>query len=180
MSQLNAADWINYSNDSVYGTVVSDVNQQVYIPDDKVINEVYVAQGDEVKIGDKLLSYDTTLLELDLELQELTVQEIDLEIESAEADLKKLKNTTPVAKSSSDDDELLGPNQSLPGALDGGEEARMVPAKNLLLAAASGVAATSILPVEVFTKGLEFDAVLLYHPTEAHYPAIRKRRISRL
>lgn len=134
VSQLNAADWINYSNDSVYGTVVSDVNQQVYIPDDKVINEVYVAQGDEVKIGDKLLSYDTTLLELDLELQELTVQEIDLEIESAEADLKKLKNTTPVAKSSSDDDELLGPNQSLPGDLDGGEEARMVPAKNLLLA----------------------------------------------
>lgn len=138
VSQLNGADWINYSYDSVNGTVVSDVNQQVYVPEDKVINEVYVAQGDEVKIGDKLLSYDTTLLELDLELQELTVQELDLEIESAEADLKKLKNTTPGTQKTLDDDGLSGPDLSLPGGsdsdVDGEEEARMIPAQNMLLA----------------------------------------------
>lgn len=138
VSQLNGADWINYSNDSVYGTVVSDVSQQVYVPEDKVIKDVYVTQGDEVKIGDKLLSYDTTLLELDLELQELTVQEIELEIESAEADLKKLRNTTPVEKSADEENELLGPDVSLPGGLDIGddEEARMIPAENMLLASA--------------------------------------------
>lgn len=105
VASQNAAEWLTFGMDeSTSGMVVSDVNQQVNIPDDKVINEVYVSEGDDVKIGDKLLSYDTTLLELDKELQELTVQEIQLEIKSAEADLKKLQNTTPVARKETDDD----------------------------------------------------------------------------
>lgn len=106
VANQNVAEWITFGEDEgTSGTVVSDVNQQVQVPDDKIIKEVYVNEGDTVKIGDKLLSYDTTLLELDRELQELTVQEIQLEIKSAEADLKKLQNTTPVAKKAEDDDD---------------------------------------------------------------------------
>lgn len=102
----NVAEWITFGEDEgTQGTVVSDVSQQVQVPDDKVIKEVHVAEGDKVKIGDKLLSYDTTLLELDKELQELTVMELQLEVKSAEADLKKLQNTTPVAKKDTDDDD---------------------------------------------------------------------------
>lgn len=105
VSDINAAQWIGYGDmDGTSGTVVSDVSQSVKVPDDKVINEVYVEEGDPVKIGDKLLSYDTTLLELDQELQELTVQEIGLEIKSAEADLQKLRNTTPVERSDYEED----------------------------------------------------------------------------
>lgn len=96
VASLNQADWISddYS-DGVSGTVVTDVSQNVTVPDNKVINEVYVSEGDTVKIGDKLLSYDTTLLELDEELQEITVMELGLEIKSAEADLKKLQSKKP-------------------------------------------------------------------------------------
>ncbi len=128
VSVLNAAEWIQYYNQtSSYGTVVSDVSQQVFVPGDKVVSEVYVQQGDEVKVGDKLLSYDTTLLELDKELQDLTCQEIDLEIESAQADLKKLQNTTPVAKSQKDTEDFLGPNLALPGIDSDLTASEMVP-----------------------------------------------------
>lgn len=109
VSDINGADWIGFGGEEGNsGMVVSNVTQNVRIPDDKVIDKVYVEEGDTVKIGDKLLSYDTTLLELDQELQELTVQELGLEIKSAEADLVKLKNTTPVAASSRDDVEDTG------------------------------------------------------------------------
>lgn len=104
VSDINAADWIGYGDgEGASGTVLSDVSQSVYVPDDKVVEKVFVEEGDKVKVGDKLVSYDTTLLELDQELQELTVMELELEIKAAEADLAKLKNTTPVAKSNRDD-----------------------------------------------------------------------------
>lgn len=104
VSDINAADWIGYGDgEGASGTVLSDVSQSVYVPDDKVVEKVFVEEGDKVKVGDKLVSYDTTLLELDQELQELTVMELEMEIKAAEADLAKLKNTTPVAKSNRDD-----------------------------------------------------------------------------
>lgn len=104
VSDINAADWIGYGDgEGASGTVLSDVSQSVYVPDDKVVEKVFVEEGDKVKVGDKLVSYDTTLLELDQELQELTVMELELEIKAAEADLAKLKNTTPVAKTNRDD-----------------------------------------------------------------------------
>ncbi|MGN0356020.1 MAG: hypothetical protein ACI4EI_13240 [Muricoprocola sp.] len=103
VGMLNAGDWIGMNDmEGSSGMVTSDVNQNIYLTDDKVVDEVYVAEGDKVKIGDKLMHYDTTILELDQELQEIVVQELELELKSAEADLQKLRNTTPVAKSSSD------------------------------------------------------------------------------
>ena len=66
-----------------------------------MIDQVYVKEGDKVKVGDKLLSYDTTLLELNLESYQLEGKFlIELEIKGAEKDLKKLKSITPVADSS--------------------------------------------------------------------------------
>lgn len=104
VSEINQASWISgWMDSSTSGTVVSDVSQNVSVPQDKTIKDVYVSEGDQVKIGDKLLSYDTTLLELDLESQQLSIQELELEMKTAQKDLAKLQNTTPVAKSSSDD-----------------------------------------------------------------------------
>ena len=96
VSDVNMGDVTSWSgDDGVSGQVVSNVSQSVRVPDGKVIDQVYVKEGDKVKIGDKLLSYDTTLLELDKELQEITVMELGLEIKSAEADLTKLQNAKP-------------------------------------------------------------------------------------
>lgn len=143
VSQLNGADWLSYYNETTTsGMIVSDVSQNVYVPEDKVVNEVYVSQGDKVKIGDKLLDYDTTLLELDRELQDLELQELDLEIESAEADLKKLNNTTPVAYKPEEDD-LMGPDLSLPEDFDGDYEARMISGGRTVLGSQDGDGAQS-------------------------------------
>ena len=96
VSMLNMGDMASDMNmDGTSGTVVSNVSQSIRIPDGKVIDKVYVQEGDKVKIGDKLISYDTTLLELDKELQEITVMELGLEIKSAEADLAKLQSAKP-------------------------------------------------------------------------------------
>ncbi len=96
VATLNMGDMLSMgSDDGTSGQVVSNVSQNVRIPDGKVIDQVYVKEGDKVRIGDKLLSYDTTLLGLDKELQEITVMELGLEIKSAEADLAKLQNAKP-------------------------------------------------------------------------------------
>ena len=142
VSALNVGDMSMNSDDSTSGTVVSNVSQNVRIPDGKVIDQVYVKEGDKVKIGDKLLSYDTTLLELDQELQEITVMELGLEIKSAEADLAKLQNAKPgdaiLDNLSSDGGSSLiddtGDNSSDDDAGSGEEEARLVSNSRELLA----------------------------------------------
>ena len=124
VKEVNGGDWLMMDYGSqVTGTVVSDVSQQVYVPEDRVIKDVYVAEGDKVRIGDKLVTYDTTLLELDKELQELTVQEIELELKAAQADLAKLRNTTPVERSPEEEAMMSG---SLLDELDSENQARVV------------------------------------------------------
>lgn len=130
VSDLDASAWIGWGDgEGTSGTVVSDVSQSIQIPDDKVISEVYVKEGDAVKIGDKLLAYDTTLLELDQELQELTVQELQLELKAAEADLKKLQSTTPVANSTRSEEEDAYADEDL---------ARLVTGERDMMAAQEG------------------------------------------
>ncbi|MFQ9152428.1 MAG: ATP-binding domain-containing protein [Blautia sp.] len=45
-----------------------------------------------------------------------------------------------------------------------------IPLVNSDLSTAEFGSGVMVLPVE-YTKGLEFDAVLLYHPSEEHYPS---------
>ena len=144
VATLNMGDMLSMgSDDGTSGQVVSNVSQNVRIPDGKVIDQVYVKEGDKVKIGDKLLSYDTTLLGLDKELQEITVMELGLEIKSAEADLAKLQNAKPgdaiLDNLSSDSSSSLTDSaddvESDEGDDGGDEEARLVDHTRELLAA---------------------------------------------
>lgn len=82
-------------DNSVSGSVVSDYTQQLYSDSKKVISKVYVSQGDEVKIGDELIAYDKTLLELDVQSKKLSNKKLDLQIEGAQNELVKLQNTEP-------------------------------------------------------------------------------------
>lgn len=91
-----ATDYWGDTNQSD-GTVVSDYVQEIYPSTDKVISEIFVVAGQEVKIGDPLLQYDKTRLELDLEAKEIAVKEVDIEIDTAQDQLKKLQKTTPAA-----------------------------------------------------------------------------------
>lgn len=95
VSSLNTGWWGDGSSTS--GIITANATQEVYLDGNELLDKVHVKEGDEVKIGDKLLSYDTTLLELDVESEELERQGIKLQIKAAEQELEKLKKITPVA-----------------------------------------------------------------------------------
>lgn len=80
------------------GMVTNDDYQDVYLLDEKTVSEVYVEEGQEVKVGDPLMAYDMTLTELELEIQQLEVETIKNKITLANRELKKLRNTTPISE----------------------------------------------------------------------------------
>lgn len=95
VAYLNSGWWGNEST-STYGVITSNATQEVNLDGEQLVNEVYVKAGDKVKIGDKLLSFDTTLLELNLESEKLNKQTLELELQGLENDLAKLKAITPI------------------------------------------------------------------------------------
>ncbi len=133
LSALNTAEWAHWEDEEgASGTVQSDVSQRITISPEQFIDEVFVEMGQKVKVGDKLMSFDTTLLELDQELQELTVTRQDIELKAARKDLEKLKNTTPIVRQERDDDDdysmygsYYGNDDDILDALDY-EDARML------------------------------------------------------
>ncbi len=76
------------------GIISSDDIQELY-PTDQIISEVFVSEGQQVSIGDPLLQYDRTQFELDLEKKEIAVLQADLNLTTAQKQLRKLQNTKP-------------------------------------------------------------------------------------
>lgn len=97
VSYLNSGWWGESMSSGGY--VTANASQEVYLDSDKVVEKVYVKEGDKVKIGDTLLEYDKTLLELDLEEEKLDKQIKEMELKGAQSDLEKLKKITPIPDS---------------------------------------------------------------------------------
>lgn len=64
-SFMTTNEWGNSSQSS--GTVTTDKLQKIYLSESQTVAQVYVTEGQTVRKGDKLLSYDTTLTSLELE-----------------------------------------------------------------------------------------------------------------
>ncbi len=89
VSQLMAYQSI-YNQNQTDGTVSTDRMQSVYLTSTQTVTEVYVTEGQEVKIGDPILSFDTTLSEVDLERARIQVEQLKLDIEDAQNMLKEI------------------------------------------------------------------------------------------
>ena len=87
------------NNMSITGNISSDVSQDVHLLSGQLVDQVFVKEGDTVSVGTPLLSYDMTLVNLDLEIEKLNREGIDLKLQAAEKELKKLKNTKPSSNS---------------------------------------------------------------------------------
>ncbi len=92
----------NFATNDMYGTqsetsgmVTSEDLQKIWPTDTQIIRKVFVSEGQRVKKGDPLLSYDTTLSEIDLERARLAVAKEELALENAEKELKLLKAMRP-------------------------------------------------------------------------------------
>lgn len=92
-----------WSDNSLSGNITSDVSQNIYLADSQKVKKIYVKEGDTVKVGDNLLTYDMTLENLDLEMKKLEKQGIELNIEKANREITKLKNTKPSSDNGNED-----------------------------------------------------------------------------
>lgn len=78
------------------GMLTNDFNQDVYLLDNQTIEEIFVEEGQEVRVGDQLMSYDMTLTNLQVEMQELEIENIKNKIILTTRELEKLKKETPI------------------------------------------------------------------------------------
>lgn len=110
-------------NTSMSGNITSDVSQDIYLSDSQVVDEIFVEEGQTVKEGDKLISYDMTLVNLDMEMKKLDREGIELNIKKAQREITKLKNTKPAA----DPGGIGDPGFEDPGLEDPGMDEPMEP-----------------------------------------------------
>ena len=92
-----------WSDNSLSGNITSDVSQNIYLADSQTVKKIHVKEGNTVKVGDDLLTYDMTLENLDLEMKKLEKQGIELNIEKAKREITKLKNTKPSSDNDNED-----------------------------------------------------------------------------
>ena len=79
------------AGDRFGGMVVSEFVAEVEKDADKTVAELLVAEGDDVKEGDPLFSYDTEELQLNLDKQKLELEQMQSSIESYEKQIKQLE-----------------------------------------------------------------------------------------
>ena len=94
VSSLNTGYWDNPSTST--GLVSNSDTQSVLYDSSKTITQVFVKDGQQVSVGDSLLSYDLTTLQSAVDTSQLEVEKAQNAITLANHELKKLLNTTPV------------------------------------------------------------------------------------
>ena len=107
VADVTSVSYLNwgYYGDSMqsYGSVTNDESQEVYLTTSESVQEIFVEEGDSVSVGDPLLQYDMTVVNLNIEMQKLQIQAIENKITAANRELEKLKKTTPIQKSTTEE-----------------------------------------------------------------------------
>lgn len=81
---------------TIDGTITSSATQTVNGDKDLIIDQIYVTKGDSVKKGDPLISFDTTLVEMELNIAKLKRQKLEQDLNKAVNRLNSLQNGGPV------------------------------------------------------------------------------------
>ena len=87
-SELNYGEYLDWQN-SVAGMITTDAEQDVYLSDTEVVEEVLVAEGQSVHKGDVLMRYDTTSTKLSLEKEKINYEKLLLQVQVAEENLRR-------------------------------------------------------------------------------------------
>ena len=103
------------------GTVTSSATQTVNGDKDLIIDQIYVTKGDTVNKGDPLISFDTTLVEMELNIEKLKKQKQEQDLNKAVNRLTRLQNGGPIEESdaSTDADDLSTTKRSRDTGDDG-------------------------------------------------------------
>lgn len=87
-SFMTTNEWGNASQSS--GMVTTDKLQKVFLSSTQTVQEIYVTEGQTVKKGDKLLSYDSTLTNIDLERSRIALERQENAMEALKQKCKLL------------------------------------------------------------------------------------------
>ena len=79
-----------------YGPVTTDKIQTVFLSDTQTVSQILVKQDQQVKKGDLLMSFDTTLSQLELERKELEIQKKQMDLEEAQKELQRISWMAPM------------------------------------------------------------------------------------
>lgn len=96
-------DW--YSETTLDGTITTNVSQNINMDKDMIIDKIYVSQGDNVKKGDNLISFDMTLVEMELNIAKLKLQKQEQDLTKAQNRLTSLQNGGPIEDSTDSTDD---------------------------------------------------------------------------
>ena len=97
------------------GNIVTSAVQNINVDKDMIIKEVYVAKGDTVKKGDQLMSFDMTLVQMELNIAKLKQQQQEQDLNKAVSRLNSLKNGGKIEES---DGEALDTSSDTTGDTD--------------------------------------------------------------
>lgn len=78
--------WGDTANTS--GSVSTDKLQKIYISQSQTVSQIYVKEGQTVKKGDRLLTYDTSLSQAEVDQAEINLDTAKLNLETAKTDLE--------------------------------------------------------------------------------------------
>ena len=78
-----------------YGEIRVEGLQKIMLSETQTVKEIFVKEGDKVKKGDPLLSFDTTLSDLDISKAEINVTRLKNQKQSAERELATLRSMKP-------------------------------------------------------------------------------------
>ena len=92
---VGMADYQDYTNESS-GMVTTDRVQNVFLSSTQTVLEMLVTEGQAVKKGDVLFTYDTTLSDIALMQKDLAVQQTKLDLEAAQKELRVINSYVPI------------------------------------------------------------------------------------
>ncbi|MDO5785761.1 MAG: hypothetical protein Q4P20_11930 [Eubacteriales bacterium] len=84
-----------YGNDSLDGIVKNSGTQSVTLSETQTVGKTMVKQGDTVKKGDALFSYDSTLADIQMERQNVVIKQLKMQLNDANKQLKTIRSYKP-------------------------------------------------------------------------------------
>ena len=79
-----------------YGPVSTDQIQTIFLSSTQTVTNLAVSQGDTVKKGDLLMTFDTTLTDIAMERERLKVEKLKLDLKNAYAYLAEINAMKPM------------------------------------------------------------------------------------
>lgn len=85
------------AGDSYAGVVISENAVQIQRDGNQTVDELFVAEGDTVREGDRLFSYDANALDLTLDKQELELDRLEAEVKAKKEQIKEVEKELKTA-----------------------------------------------------------------------------------